>query len=59
MQASGHCASLVGYVLWTADQLASLARAATAATPALAPRLAACYKIAMGLAMGYMLIMTL
>lgn len=57
---------MIGYVLWTADQFASLARAATvaghsrrAATPALAPRLAACYKIAMGLAMGYMLIMTL
>lgn len=90
---------MVGYVLWTADQLAVLARATTAApartavsepaslpaasgagaaagtpgpgtpgaavaghgrlagTPALAPRLAACYKIAMGLTMGYMLIM--
>jgi hypothetical protein len=91
---------MVGYVLWTADQLASLAGGTTvapvqaaasqlarlsatsgagfaagspepatsraapagygrrAATPALAPRLAACYKIAMGLTMGYMLVMT-
>lgn len=49
---------MVGYVIWTADQLTSLARA-TAAAPALAPRLAACYKIAMGLTMGYMLVMTL
>jgi hypothetical protein len=67
---------MVGYVIWTADRLASLARATTAAAaraaasqaarlpgrraaaPALAPRLAACYKIAMGLTMGYMLVMT-
>jgi len=93
---------MTGYVLWTADQLTSLARAApavatsatqaqartlvTAGTPAgaggahdapgaagsatpghrrpvdgqvLAPRLASCYKIAMGIAMGYMLILML
>jgi hypothetical protein len=57
---------LVGYVVWTTDQLASMARARTAVTAAwhqragaslmLAPRLAACYKIAMGITMGYMLI---
>jgi uncharacterized protein DUF5134 len=91
---------MTGYVLWTADQLTSLARATSATTtrdaarpparllvttgapaaagtqgagapaasaapavhrhpaasPALAPRLAACYQIAMGIAMGYMLI---
>jgi hypothetical protein len=94
---------MVGYVLWAADQLASLSRATTAAPapaavaeparlpvtsgapaaaftqdpvtagapgavlagrdhagpPALAPRLAACYKIVMGLTMGYMLIIML
>lgn len=90
---------MIGYVLWTADQLGALARAAASATsgamrdqsgisavaaghpslgmrdatgaagavqpglahrpggPWLAPRLAACYKIAMGLTMGYMLIL--
>jgi Domain of unknown function (DUF5134) len=89
---------MIGYVLWTADQLTALVRApATGAsgpvrdqagtradadgparaadtkdaaaavslqrlsrqpgTLALAPRLAACYKIAMGIAMGYMLIL--
>jgi uncharacterized protein DUF5134 len=93
---------MIGYVLWTADQLTSLVRAtavartsavrdqsvipavvagpsggvdmqdatgAASAVPsaathqpggaALAPRLAACYKIAMGLTMGYMLILML
>jgi len=93
---------MIGYVLWTADQLTGLARATavartsvvrdhpgilfSAAGPsggmdmqdatgtasavpsgaayqpggaALAPRLAACYKIAMGLIMGYMLILML
>jgi hypothetical protein len=90
---------MLGYVMWTTDQLASLARApapglarrpqprALAAVPAggrsdgtaagpgaagsldhdpppatqvlLAPRLAACGKIAMGIAMGYMLILML
>jgi uncharacterized protein DUF5134 len=91
---------MIGYVLWTADQLTSLIRAPatvttaagrnqatapapapadatgpqdaadavgavvpghayTAVGPALAPRLAAGYKIAMGLTMGYMLILML
>jgi hypothetical protein len=92
---------MLGYVMWTTDQLASLARASArapalarppqprtlAAVPAggrtdgtaagrgtagsldqdpppvrqvlLAPRLAACGKIAMGIAMGYMLILML
>jgi uncharacterized protein DUF5134 len=61
---------MLGYVLWAIDRLAWLSRtgAATArgsavpsshgvvAVPALAPRLAACYKIAMAIAMGYMLV---
>jgi hypothetical protein len=65
---------MLGYVLWTADQLATFSRAipaaagiagqaaavraasAQAATAAFAPRLAACYKITMSIAMGYMLI---
>jgi hypothetical protein len=51
---------MLGYVLWTTDQLAaasSTRRAeAGAAAGVLAPRLAACYKIAMGAAMGYMLV---
>jgi len=93
---------MIGYVLWTADQLTSLARAPAAAASGtgrypsgipvfaagpsggvepqgvtgaagavpygaghrpgglvLAPRLAACYKIAMGLTMGYMLLVML
>jgi Domain of unknown function (DUF5134) len=91
---------MIGYVLWTADQLTSLVRATATATAArdqprtpvtagapasaagtraaageahspgsghgglagssaLAPRLAACYKIAMGITMGYMLILML
>jgi Domain of unknown function (DUF5134) len=88
---------MIGYVLWTADQLTSLRRtpatvtsavvrnqaaalppapagvagtqdaagavvpahAHDAAGPALAPRLAAGYKIAMGITMGYMLILML
>ena len=90
---------MIGYVLWTADQLSTLVRAPAGATagavrhqspalatghsggggtqdaadaaavpsgaahrpggPALAPRLAACYKIAMGLTMGYMLVLML
>jgi hypothetical protein len=85
---------MIGYVMWTADQLTALVRARGALTPrparnqagaagpagatgttdaagaaasqrvphqrgtvALAPSLAACYKIAMGIAMGYMLIL--
>jgi hypothetical protein len=72
---------MVGYILWTTDQLASLsrardarpgrepaagaprapgpasaARAGSASRPTLAPRFAACYKIAMSVAMGYMLV---
>lgn len=93
---------MIGYVLWTADQLTALGRATVGAasgtvrdhsaipavaadpsgnvgkqdaagaadavlsgaahrpsSPVLAPRLAACYKIAMGLTMGYMLILML
>jgi hypothetical protein len=90
---------MIGYVLWTADQLTALVRAPAAVASgsvrdqagtrvgtggpggaagtkdaavavlqrpshqpgslALAPRLAACYKIAMGIAMGYMLILML
>jgi hypothetical protein len=52
---------MVGYILWTTDQLASLsraraARAGSASRRSLAPRFAACYKIAMSVAMGYMLV---
>jgi Domain of unknown function (DUF5134) len=66
---------MAGYVLWTADQLTSLARATApsapgagtvpdraapfAGSPALAPALAACSKIAMGITMGYMLLVML
>jgi hypothetical protein len=64
---------MLGYVLWTVDRLAGLSRAMAAATataaaavsmaygqrPALAPRAAACYKIAMAITMGYMLVMML
>ncbi len=76
---------MLGYILWTADQLAGLTRAGAAGTrrepaapaaarppapestahggfpsrPALAPRFAASYKIAMSTAMGYMLVMML
>jgi alkanesulfonate monooxygenase SsuD/methylene tetrahydromethanopterin reductase-like flavin-dependent oxidoreductase (luciferase family) len=56
---------MLGYIVWTADQLTTLsrARALTASgqrrgdeAVALAPRFAACYKIAMSVAMGYMLL---
>jgi hypothetical protein len=55
---------MLGYLVWTADQLAAMSRArrvpATSWPPAgstaLAPRLAVGYKIAMSLAMGYMLL---
>jgi hypothetical protein len=63
---------MLGYVLWTIDRLAGLSRTSAAATArgsaavpsspgvvtaaALAPRLAACYKIVMAIAMGYMLV---
>lgn len=62
---------MLGYVLWTIDLLAGLSRTSATViargpaavpsprgaetVPALAPRLAACYKIAMAIAMGYML----
>ena len=59
---------MLGYILWTTDRLAGLSRANAVvaargaaldqpAAAALAPRLAACYKIAMSIAMGYMLVM--
>jgi hypothetical protein len=48
---------MLGYVLWTTDRLAVMSRARAVASGAvLAPRLAACYKIAMSVGMGYMLI---
>ncbi len=69
---------MLGYILRTTDQLATVSRAGSqpaaangphppgaartthrtsASQPALAPRFAACYKIAMSVAMGYMLVM--
>jgi hypothetical protein len=53
---------MLGYIVWTADRLTSHSRPASAmagAGEALAPRAAAFSKIAMSLAMGYMLLMTL
>jgi hypothetical protein len=57
---------MVVYVVWTTDQLTSMARGAAVslrqhagASLMLAPRLAACYKIAMGITMGYMLTLML
>jgi hypothetical protein len=48
---------MLGYVLWTTDRLAVMSRARAAASGAiLTPRLAACYKIAMSVGMGYMLL---
>jgi Domain of unknown function (DUF5134) len=60
---------MLGYVLHATDQLTALsrarivaagpgtaARAAALPSAALAPRLAACYKIAMAVTMGYMLV---
>jgi uncharacterized protein DUF5134 len=52
---------MLGYVLWTTDRLTAQARASISPAPAdhdiaLAPRLAACYKIAMSVGMGYMLV---
>jgi Domain of unknown function (DUF5134) len=55
---------MLGYLVWTADQLAAMSRARrvpvasrpNAGNGALAPRLAVGYKIAMSLAMGYMLL---
>ena len=68
---------MLGYILRTTDQLATVSRARPPASsrrrlapagsrthhapqlrqPALAPRFAACYQIAMSVAMGYMLVM--
>jgi hypothetical protein len=56
---------MVGYVMWLGNNLPAPAVAtatgtiATARTGFLAPRCAACCKIAMGVTMGYMLIMLL
>jgi len=47
---------MLGYILWNSDQLAALSRASAGATAVLAPRVAAWSKIAMSIAMGYMLI---
>jgi hypothetical protein len=46
---------MLGSILWTAERLTGQSRTA-AADAALAPRAAACSKIAMSLAMGYMLL---
>jgi Domain of unknown function (DUF5134) len=64
--------SMLGYIVWTTDRLTSLAQAKTttanpggnrdsqqAGGPVLAPKLAACGKLAMSLTMGYMLILML
>jgi Domain of unknown function (DUF5134) len=58
---------MIGYIIWTTDRLASLARAGRGAAaghggnhsprPPLAPGLAACGKIAMSITMGYMLLL--
>ncbi len=58
---------MVGYVMWLANNLSALAPAAATTTGTttatgssyLAPRCAACCKIAMGVTMGYMLVMML
>jgi len=56
---------MVGYVMWLGNNLTALAPArttgtiTTTGTAYLAPRCAACCKIAMGTTMGYMLIMML
>jgi Domain of unknown function (DUF5134) len=50
---------MVGYILWTTDELTTRSRIRAAdaiASPALVNRLAACSKIVMSAAMGYMLI---
>jgi hypothetical protein len=49
---------MVGYMLWTADELTAKSRLGTTgaiASPVLVPRLATCSKIVMSAAMGYML----
>ena len=53
---------MVGYVTWLGDRLTlagSVTSSATGCWPIQAPRAAACYKIAMGITMGYMLIIML
>jgi hypothetical protein len=60
---------MIGYIVWTTDRLTALARAGRTAgagpgpgrdhQPLLAPRLAACGKIAMSITMGYMLLLML
>ena len=52
---------MLGYIVWATDRLTALARAqATAAgRPVLAPKLAACGKLAMSITMGYMLLLML
>jgi Domain of unknown function (DUF5134) len=56
---------MIGYVMWLANHLTAPAPAATAGTTTttaiagLAPRCAACCKIAMGITMAYMLVMML
>jgi hypothetical protein len=45
---------MVGYVAWLGDRLSSIGPGVV-----VAPRTAACYKIAMGITMGYMLIIVL
>jgi Domain of unknown function (DUF5134) len=47
---------MLGYVLWAVDRLTHLPRTPAAGRPVLAPRLAASYKVAMAVTMGYMLI---
>jgi Domain of unknown function (DUF5134) len=48
---------MLGYILWATDHLAALSRVTgPSGGQALAPRLAASYKIVMSLAMGYMLL---
>ncbi|HEY6278810.1 MAG TPA: DUF5134 domain-containing protein [Streptosporangiaceae bacterium] len=57
---------MIGYIVWTTDRLTSLVRAGRGPAdparsrdlrPPLAPGLAACGKIAMGITMGYMLLL--
>jgi hypothetical protein len=55
---------MLGSIVWTTDQLTGLMRAGTRhvhqpGRPVLAPKLAACGKLAMSIAMGYMLILML
>jgi hypothetical protein len=50
---------MVGYIMWTTDQLASASRIQTTGavvSSTVVPRLAACSKIVMSAAMGYMLL---